>query len=114
MNPLPPNTLCICISLMLPGGILISYVISPIMVDALAETIDGELDFDYAFKVLMWFYFAWNALGTLLVTIFMRHPGVPPTHCTQKRLLRNFKLFNTAWQVRHRRPPNQYKHNFES
>ena len=50
------------------------------MVDWLAvDNVDGSKDFDFSFEVLMWFYFGWNFLGTILITIFMRHPGVPPS-----------------------------------
>merc|ERR1719461_2737530 len=85
---------------MLPGGILIAYVLSPPLVDAFTITNDdGTKDFDTAFQVLMWFYFVWNAVGTLLITIFMRHPGVPPTPASPTSLQNVLPFFQGVWQA---------------
>ena len=86
------------VTLMLPGGILIAYVLSPPLVDLLAvENEDGTKNFDLSFQVLMWFYFVWNLLGTLLITFFMSNPGVPPSPASPTSEQPVLPFFKGVW-----------------
>lgn len=93
------NTL---ITLMLPGGILFTYVISPLIVDSFAkdefELTDGEGKFDSSFEALMWIYFIWNAIGTLLITVFMRYPGTPPLPASPSSLEKVLPFWQGIWR----------------
>ena len=60
--------LAICLKI-----VLLAYVISPQILNAFGDNLEG------GFQCLNWLYFVWNFAGTLLITIFMRHPGVPPS-----------------------------------
>ena len=91
------NTL---ITLMLPGGILFTYVISPTIVDGFAkdedDLEDGQGRYDTSFSALMWIYLVWNAVGTFLITFFMRYPGTPKTPASPtslEKVLQKFKKF---------------------
>ena len=93
------NTL---ITLMLPGGILFTYVISPTIVDGFAKDEDsledGEGKYDASFSALMWIYFVWNAVGTFLITFFMRYPGTPETPASPTSLEKVLPFWEGIWR----------------
>ena len=67
------------IALSLPGGIMVCYVIGPIIVNAFE-------DLQESFSYLFYIYTGWGLIGTLLVTIFMRNPGVPKSPASPSSL----------------------------